>query len=60
MSAEPRWIRHRPDRRRDMAALGAGLVAGLAVGAVVFYLARLLLAREPVAPARPAGEREAK
>lgn len=59
MSAEPRWIRHRPDKSTTLAALGAGLGVGLAVGATVFYLARLFLAREPVAPA-PVGEREAK
>jgi hypothetical protein len=57
---EPRWIRHRPDPKQNRTALAAGLGVGLGVGLVlggtVFYLARLLLAREPIAPA-PGGRR---
>jgi hypothetical protein len=49
------WIRHRPDRAQSLLALGAGLGVGLAVGGVVFYLARLIAAREPIEP-RPARE----
>jgi ABC-type uncharacterized transport system YnjBCD permease subunit len=57
-SADPRWIRHRPSGTQNLTALGAGLGVGLVVGGVVFYLARLLLAREPLLPAPPRGERE--
>lgn len=53
--ADPRWIRHRPERRESLAALGAGMGVGLVVGGVVFYLARLLLAREPL-ETRPSRE----
>jgi hypothetical protein len=59
VAVEPRWIRHDPDRREQRAALAAALGAGLIVGGVVFYLARLLLAREPIQPAPVRGEREA-
>ena len=49
MSEEARrWIRHQPDRRENLLALSAGLGVGLVVGGSVFYLARLLAAREPV------------
>ena len=54
----PRWIRHRPDARENRIALGAGLGVGLLVGGTVFYLARLLLAREPLSPGPGRGERE--
>jgi hypothetical protein len=54
---EPRWIRHRPDAQQSLAALGAGLGVGLVLGGTVFYLARLFLAREPIAPVP--GERRA-
>lgn len=56
----PRWIRHRPSSGQSLAALGAGIGVGLLVGGVVFYLARLLLAREPLLPAPSRGEREAE
>ena len=63
---DPQWIRHRPSAKQNLAALGAGLGVGLGVGLVlggaVFYLARLYLAREPIAPAplprSSPGERE--
>ena len=55
----PSWIRHRPDRKQSFAALGAGLGVGLVVGGVVFYLARLFLAREALTPA-PGRERLAE
>ena len=48
---ELRWIRHRPDKAQDLTALAAGVGAGLLVGGVVFYVGRLLLAREPLEPA---------
>ena len=59
----PSWIRHRPDRKQNLAALGTGLGVGLGVGLVVggavFYLARLFLAREPLTHA-PGRERLAE
>lgn len=60
LPVDPRWIRHRPDRKESMAALAAGLGVGLVVGGAVFYLAKLLLAREPLLPAPVGGEREAE
>ena len=50
-----RYIRNEPERRDDVAAamVAGALAAG--VGAVTFYLARLLLAREPV-PKTDVGE----
>lgn len=50
-----RWIRVRPERRDDVGALVAAGVVAAGVGAVTFYLARLLLAREPVDTHRPHG-----
>ena len=42
------WVR-RDARPRDTAtSAGIALAAGIAVGAVTFYLARTLLAREPL------------
>ena len=43
-----RWIRRKPDRRENLLALSAGLGVALIVGVSVFYLARLLAAREPL------------
>ena len=54
----PEWIRHRPQGAQNLAALGAGIGVGLLVGGVAFYLARLLLAREPLLPPPVRGERE--
>jgi hypothetical protein len=51
MSETPSWIRHRPDGRQSLAALGVGLGVGLVVGGIVTYLARLFVAREPIEPA---------
>lgn len=51
-----RWIRNRPDRQDDwVAGLAAG-VAGAVVGAAVFWLVRLVGAREPL-PEREGVER---
>ncbi len=48
--------RRRPaDRQDELAALGAGLAAGVAVAAVTWYLARTLLRRESL-PSGPAPE----
>lgn len=48
--------RRRPaDRQDEMAAFGAGLAAGVAVGAVTWYLARTWLRREPL-PSGPSPE----
>ena len=55
MSEETRrWIRRKPDRRENLLALSAGLGVALVVGGSVFYLARLLAAREAlrIAPGR--------
>jgi hypothetical protein len=54
----PRWIRHRPSGKENLTALAAGLGVGLAVGGAVYYLARLVLAREPLSPGPSRGERE--
>lgn len=43
-----RWIRNRPDRRHDALAGLVATAAGVVVGAGVFYLTRLLVAREPL------------
>ena len=55
---DPRWIRHRPDGQQNLTALAAGIGVGLLVGGAVFYLGRLLLSREPIAPAPSRGARE--
>jgi hypothetical protein len=47
-----RWLRRRPGRREQALAAGFALGAAVGVGAVVFYLARLLLAREEMEPIR--------
>lgn len=47
-----RWIRNRPERAHDVAAGLAAGVAGIVVGAGVFWLARLLGAREPLPESR--------
>ena len=54
----PSWIRHRPDVRQNRFALGAGVAVGLVVAGVVFYVARLFVAREPIqaAPGRAVAE----
>jgi len=56
-----RWIRVRPERRENVGALMAAGVVATGVGALTFYLTRLLLAREPVdahrrAAAGPTGD----
>lgn len=43
-----RWIRNRPGRRENTVAAMAGMGVGALVAAVIFYLGRLLLAREPL------------
>lgn len=48
-----RKFRRRPaDRQDELAALGAGLAAGVALGAVTWYLARIWLRREPLPSGR--------
>ena len=54
-----RYARGRPDRQ---ATLGAALVSGAlatCVGLVTFYLARLLMAREPIGDPEPQEDRAA-
>lgn len=41
-----RWIRNRPERRHEVAAGLAAGAAGAVVGAGVYWLVRLLAARE--------------
>jgi hypothetical protein len=55
--SDPQWIRHRPSAKENFAALGAGLGVGLVLGGAVFYLARLFIAREPIAPTPRGSER---
>ena len=43
-----RWIRRRPDRKDNLLAFGVGLGMALLVGGTAFYVARLLVAREPL------------
>ncbi|HEX9887008.1 MAG TPA: hypothetical protein VGA70_11000 [Longimicrobiales bacterium] len=43
-----RWIRNRPSRRENAVASVVAGSLGAAVGLVVYYLTRLVLAREPV------------
>lgn len=45
-----RWIRNRPGRRENLIAAAAGVGAGAVLAGVVFWLGRLLLARDPVRP----------
>lgn len=47
------WIRHPSGPEENRRAAGVALAAGGAIAALVFYLARLFLARERI---RPAGE----
>lgn len=44
----PTYRRRPADQEDELAALGAGLAAGVAVGAVTWYLARTWLRREPL------------
>lgn len=50
------WIRRRPGAEENRKAAGAGLAVGAAIAAVIFYFARIILAREridrPRSPAR--------
>lgn len=51
------WIRRPPERQESIASLLAAGIAAVGVGAVTFYLTRILLARDslggPEAPALP-------
>jgi hypothetical protein len=47
-----RWLRRQPGPRERALAAGVALGAAVGVGAVVFYLTRLLLSREEMAPIR--------
>jgi hypothetical protein len=50
-----RWLRRHPGPRERALAAGVALGAAVGVGAVVFYLTRLLLSREEMEPL-PDGE----
>lgn len=43
-----RWIRMPPEREDTVGAAALAVVAGVGVGVATWYVARLLLAREPV------------
>ena len=43
-----RWIRVRPGPRETVGALVAATAVAAGVGTVVYYMARLMLCREPV------------
>lgn len=47
------WTRLEPGGRENLGAGAAALVAGAVVGTVVFYVTRILLAREPLSPVPP-------
>jgi hypothetical protein len=51
-----RWLRRHPGPRERALAAGVALGAAVGVGAVVFYLTRLLLSREEMEPLREAGD----
>ena len=51
-----RWVRNRPGRRENTLAGLAATGVGALVGLVVFYLARLVLSRDPVDPPRQPDE----
>lgn len=42
------WIRRRPGPDENRKAAGAGLAVGAAIGAVIFYFARIILERERI------------
>lgn len=48
-----KWIRNRPTARENAAAALAGVMVGGVLGTVIFYVGRLVLARDPI---RPPGE----
>jgi hypothetical protein len=43
-----RWVRRAPERKDDVGALMAAGIVAAGVGAVTYYLARLIFARDPV------------
>ena len=45
-----RWVRNRPGRSENTLAGVAATGLGALVGLTVFYLARLVLARDPIDP----------
>ena len=47
----PRYLRNEPDRRENITAMLISGTLAVGVGIVAFYVARLLLAREPIARA---------
>ena len=49
------WIRNRPGPEENRQAAALALGVGAAVGAVVFYFGRILLARERIHPPDVAG-----
>ncbi len=44
------WVRHAPDARERALVAGVAVGAALGVGAVTWYLARMLVARERIDP----------
>ena len=45
-----RWLGRRPDRRETATAAAAAAGVALGVALIVYYLARILLAREVIEP----------
>lgn len=48
------WVRNRPGRRENTLAVVAATGFGAFVGLAVFYLARLVLSRDPIHPSEQA------
>jgi hypothetical protein len=52
------WVRNDPGPRENGIAAAAAVGAGVVVGVAVFYVGRLILARDPLPPRPTAAEDE--